>query len=47
MRRDMRVYARGRVWHPDHKSIYLYGWHPVFMNTENEAPAMGNLVFLD
>jgi hypothetical protein len=47
MRRDMQVYARGRVWHPDHKTIYLDCWHRVFMNTENEAPAMRNLVFLD
>ena len=47
MRRDMRVYARGRVWHPDHKTIYLDSWHRVFMNTENQAPAMRNVVFLD
>jgi hypothetical protein len=47
MRRGMEVYARGRVWHPDHKTIYLEGWHRVFMNTENEAPARFNLVFLD
>ena len=47
MRRGMQVYARGRVWHPDHKTIRLGCWHRVFMNTENEAPAMRNLVFLD
>jgi hypothetical protein len=47
MRRDMRVYARGRVWHLDHKTIYLDSWHRVFMNTENQAPAMRNVVFLD
>jgi hypothetical protein len=47
MRRDMQVYARGRVWHSDHKTIYLDCWHRVFMNTENQAPAMRNLVFLD
>ena len=47
MRRGMQVYARGRVWHPDHKSIHLHCWHEVFMNRENEAPARGNLVFLD
>jgi hypothetical protein len=47
MRRGMQVYARGRVWHPDHKSIHLGCWHRVFMNMENEAPAMRNLVFLD
>jgi hypothetical protein len=47
MRRGMQVYARGRVWHPDHKSIYLEGWHRVFMNTEGESPATRNVVFLD
>jgi len=47
MRRDMQVYVRGRVWHPDHKTVHLDGWHRVFMNTENEAPAMRNVVFLD
>jgi len=47
MKRDMQVYARGRVWHSDHKSIYLDCWHRVLMNTENQAPAMRNLVFLD
>jgi hypothetical protein len=47
MKRDMEVYARGRVWHSDHKSIYLDSWHRVLMNTENQAPAMRNLVFLD
>lgn len=47
MRRDPQAYARGRVWHPDHKTIYLHGWHRVLMNRENEAPAMRNVVFLD
>ncbi|HEX8734899.1 MAG TPA: hypothetical protein VF721_06230 [Pyrinomonadaceae bacterium] len=41
------VYARGTVRHPDHKTIYLDGWHQVFMNTENEAPGMRHVVFLD
>lgn len=45
--RDAEVYARGRVWHRDHQSVRLAGWHRVLMNTENEAPAMRHLVFLD
>ena len=47
MRRDATVYARGRVRHPDHKTIVLDGWHRVLMNTENEAPGMSSVVFLD
>jgi len=47
MKRGMQVYARGRVWHSDHKTIHLDIWHRVLMNTENQAPAMRNLVFLD
>lgn len=45
--RDAEVYARGRVWHRDHKTVWLAGWHRVLMNTENQAPAMKHLVFLD
>jgi hypothetical protein len=47
MRRNMRVYARGTVRHDDHKTIVLHGWHAVLMNTEVQAKAMANLVFLD
>lgn len=47
MQRNASVYARGTVRHPDHKTIYLDGWHQVFMNTENEAPGMRHVVFLD
>ncbi len=45
--RDAKVYARGTVRHSDHKTIVLHGWHQVFMNTENEAPGMRHVVFLD
>src|SRR6185369_9557432 len=38
MMRDPTVYVRGRVWHPDHKTIVLNEWHRVLMNTEREAP---------
>jgi hypothetical protein len=45
--RDAKVYARGTVRHSDHKTIVLHDWHQVFMNTENEAPGMRHVVFLD
>jgi hypothetical protein len=47
MQINAAVYARGAVRHPDHKTIRLDGWHRVFMNTENEAPGMRHVVFLD
>jgi len=47
MRRNARVYVRGRVRHADHKTIVLRGWHRVLMNTEGEARAMRNVAFLD
>jgi hypothetical protein len=47
MQRNASVYARGRVRHPDHKTIVLDGCHRVLMNTENEAPGMRHVVFLD
>ncbi|HXG83648.1 MAG TPA: hypothetical protein VNI84_06435 [Pyrinomonadaceae bacterium] len=45
--RNAIVFARGAVRHSDHKTIVLNGWHRVFMNTENEAPGMRHVVFLD
>ena len=47
MRRNPRVYARGKVRHPDHKTIDLNGWHRVEMNTETKAQAMAQVAFLD
>ncbi|MDQ3818202.1 MAG: hypothetical protein M3362_10975 [Acidobacteriota bacterium] len=47
MRRNAAVYVRGRVWHKDHKTIVLKTWHRVLMNTENQAPGRGSVVFLD
>jgi hypothetical protein len=47
MRRNAGVYARGFVSHADHATITLRGWHRVLMNTEHEAPAAKNIVFLD
>ena len=45
--RDPEVFARGRVWHDDHKTVVLDGWHRVVMNTEREAPFAPRIVFLD
>lgn len=47
MMREPTVYVRGRVWHPDHKTIVLNDWHRVLMNTEREAPGARSVVFLD
>lgn len=47
MMANAHVYVRGRVWHPDHQTIVLDGWHRVVMNTEAEAPGARNVVFLD
>jgi hypothetical protein len=47
MLRDAEVYVRGRVWHPDHKTLVLRGWHRVLMNTEHLAPGRSNVTFLD
>jgi hypothetical protein len=47
MQRNASVFVRGRVWHPEHKTIVLDEWHRVLMNTEREAPGARSVVFLD
>ena len=47
MRRNMAVYVRGRIRHPDHRTIVLHQWHRVQMNTEGQSRAMRNVAFLD
>ncbi len=47
MRREATVYAKGRVRHPDHRTVVLADWHRVLMNREANAPAMRNVAFLD
>jgi hypothetical protein len=47
MRRNPKVYVRGRVRHPDHKTVMVDGWHEVLSNTENLSHAMRNVAFLD
>jgi len=47
MRRNPKVYVRGRVRHPDHETVVLDRWHEVFSNTEHLSNAMRDVVFLD
>ncbi|HZS46111.1 MAG TPA: hypothetical protein VFC63_13520 [Blastocatellia bacterium] len=47
MRANAAVYARGHVWHKDHKTIVLDVWHRVLINTENQTQAGRHVVFLD
>lgn len=51
MRRNMAVYARGKVRHADHATILLPFWHQVVMNTESIVTASGrvsnNVAFID
>ena len=47
MRRNAGVHVRGRICHPDHRTIVLHGWHRVVMNTEGQSRAMRNVAFLD
>ncbi len=37
MQRDMEVYVKGTIKHPDHATVRLDGWHRVEMNTEARA----------
>jgi hypothetical protein len=46
-RRNPTVLVRGRVRHPDHKTIILNGWHQVLMNTETQSIAMRHVAFID
>lgn len=47
MRWDAGVYVRGKIRHPDHKTVKLNGWHQVVPNTESQAASMRHLAFLD
>jgi hypothetical protein len=47
MMRNPEAYVRGRISHPDHKTIALHIWHKVVMNTEGQSEAMRDVVFLD
>jgi hypothetical protein len=41
------VHVRGKIRHPDHKTVLLRGWHRVVPNTEGEASAMKRVSFID
>jgi hypothetical protein len=51
--RGARVYARGRITHPQHATLVLKGWHLVCPNTEAAArdrfgrPVWRNMAFID
>ena len=45
-RQDARVLARGKVVHPDHKTIVLGGWHQVFLSNEVNSRGTSN-AFID
>jgi len=47
MHRDPEVFVKGRITHPDHKTIRLSCWHRVVPNTESQARSRRNLAFLD
>jgi hypothetical protein len=47
MRRNAEAYVKGKISHADHKTIELYVWHKVLMNTEGQSQAMRHVVFLD
>jgi hypothetical protein len=47
LRRNPRVYAKGRIRHPDHATIVLHEWHRVVLNTETETETMRNVAFID
>lgn len=44
--REPRLYVRGTIRHPDHKTLRLAHWHRVVPNTESQASARG-LAFID
>jgi hypothetical protein len=47
MVRGARVFVKGNIRHPDHKTVWLSEWHEVVMNRETEAKAMQHVAFLD
>jgi len=41
------VYVKGKITHPDHKTIVLDYWHRVVPNTEKRAASMKYMAFID
>jgi len=46
-RRNPRVLVRGKVRHPDHKTVTLDDWRLVVQNTETQSAAMRHVAFID
>jgi hypothetical protein len=46
-RRNPRVFVRGKVRHPDHKTVTLDDWRLVAPNTETQSAAMRHVAFID
>lgn len=44
MRRGAAMYVKGKISHPDHKTVFLQDWCLVVMNTEQRS---SNVAFLD
>ncbi|MDX9721123.1 MAG: hypothetical protein RBU37_10280 [Myxococcota bacterium] len=47
MRRNATLFVKGRISHPDHRTIKLPFWHRVVLNREGEAPGTPFVAFLD
>jgi hypothetical protein len=47
MKRDPEAFAKGKVRHPDHKTVVLPFWHRIAMNTESAANGGASVAFLD
>lgn len=47
MQRVTEVYAKGKVRHPDHKTITLPFWHRVLLSTEADEARGATVAFLD
>lgn len=45
--RDPEAFVRGRIVHPDHRTVVLPFWHRVLPNTELRGGAAASLVFVD
>jgi len=44
---DMVAYAKGKIKHPDHRTIELKDWHRVYQNEERRSRAMQSVRFMD
>ncbi len=44
---EPEIYVRGRVRHPDHKTVDLPGWHRVLPNTEQESGTFLSIAYVD